>query len=208
VIDLTTLNAEGWFPVLRRLGVKMTPAQTWAPVFADTFSKGLFSAGQEDILNFVPQIVHESQGLERMRENLNYSADRICVVWPSRFANVYEARLYEYNPEALANKVYGGRCGNKDPGDGWKYRGGGPLGVTFYDNYVLLRDLMGQDFDVMPELIEQPHYALEACIGWWESKIPDSMLGQQSIMRKKVNGTLLGYEQTLAMYKTLQAITA
>ncbi|MBL4906818.1 MAG: hypothetical protein JKX94_05140, partial [Sneathiella sp.] len=33
---------------------------------------------------FLAQIGHESAGLTRTTENLNYSAERLRVVWPSR----------------------------------------------------------------------------------------------------------------------------
>jgi putative chitinase len=45
---------------------------------------------------------------------------------------------------------------------------------------------------VMPELLEQPRYALEACVLWWEDRIPDTMLGDVEKVTKRVNGGLIG----------------
>jgi putative chitinase len=51
---------------------------------------------------------------------------------------------------------------------------------------------MGQDLVNMPELLEQPRFALEACIHWWEDRIPDSMIGDVAKISTRVNGGLIG----------------
>ena len=91
---------------------------------------------------------------------MNYSAERLCQVWPTRFPALADARPYARNPEALANCVYGGRMGNTAPGDGWRYRARTPIGLTGKDNYGHVGVLMGQDLVNSPELLEQPHFAL------------------------------------------------
>lgn len=81
---------------------------------------------------------HEAK-FEPVRENLNYtSAARIRAVWPSRFPSEAAAKPYVRNPPGLAEKVYGGRAdlGNVEPGDGWKFRGGGPPQLTGRTNYA------------------------------------------------------------------------
>lgn len=74
--------------------------------------------------------------LRPIRENLNYTtAAAIVRVWPSRFKSAAEAKPYVKKPQALANKVYGGRLGNTGPNDGWLYRGGGLVQLTGRENY-------------------------------------------------------------------------
>ena len=51
---------------------------------------------------FLAQIAHESGEFKRLVENLNYSAPRLCVVWPGRFPSLDAAKPYENNPQALA----------------------------------------------------------------------------------------------------------
>lgn len=185
-------TATDWNRVLIACNVKPSVAAMWSQVFADTIRDDTFSQGESEIDDFLGQILHESDGLQHLTEKMHYSAERLTVVWPSRFPTVNDARPYANNPEALANKVYGGRMGNNEPGDGWRYRARTPLGITGKDNYQWLGDLLGQDLVSLPELLEQPHYALEACIAWWEGKIPDTMIGDIEKVSKRVNGGVIG----------------
>lgn len=80
---------------------------------------------------------HETGGqFQPVSENLNYSAKRLTEVWPSRFPTLAAAAPYAGNPQRLANKVYGGRLGNVDPGDGWLFRGRGLAQITGRENYA------------------------------------------------------------------------
>jgi len=185
-------TAHDWYDILIACQVKPHVAAEWSEVFADVVKPDSFSAGDEDLSAFLGQILHESDGLTRLEENLSYSAERLTVVWPGRFPTKADAQPYARNPEALANKVYGGRMGNTDPGDGWKYRGRGPLQVTGRDNYRSVGGIVGQDLEAMPELLEQPRFALEACIAWWEDRIPDELLGDPEKTTRRVNGGLIG----------------
>lgn len=185
-------TAPDWYRILVQAQVKPTVAAEWAGVFAHVITSRSFSQGDDELDDFLGQIIHESMGLTRMVENLNYSAERLCQVWPSRFPTLEAAKPYARNPEALANKVYGGRMGNTEPGDGWKYRGRSPLQITGRDNYIVVGDLVGQDLTVSPQLLEQPHYALEACIAWWEARVPDSIIGDPQKLTKRINGGLHG----------------
>lgn len=201
-------TAHDWYDILIRCQVKPTVAAVWSEVFADVVKPDSFSQGDAEIDDFLGQVLHESAGLTKFSENLNYSAERLCKVWPSRFHTIADARPYERNPEALANKVYGGRMGNTDPGDGWRYRGRGPIQLTGKDNYRAVGDLMGQDLVGLPGLLEQPRYALEAAIAWWEDRIPDSMLGDTEKVSRRVNGGLIGLADRVALTESARGALA
>jgi putative chitinase len=154
----------------------------------------------------LPEILHESAMLERMVENLNYTtAARLCAVWPTRFPTSQVAQPYVSQPEAQANLVYGGRMGNVD---GWLYRGRSPIGITGLANYLAVGKLVGQDLDVNPDLLAQPHFALEACIAWWEDRAPDSMLGETTAIRNRVNGGSIGLAEVKTLTNTVRAALA
>jgi putative chitinase len=188
----TLRTAAQWSVELVQCQVKPATAAKWSVVFENTIRVGTFSRGDEDIKYFLGQILVESARLEKLEENLDYSAERLIQVWPSRFPTLGDARFYAHSPEALANKVYGGRMGNVNPGDGWRYRGRSPICVTGLDAYRALGELCGQDFVSVPDLLVQPHFALEAAIHWWENRIPDSMLGDTVQITRRVNGGLIG----------------
>jgi len=185
-------TATQWLDILLHCQVKPAIAADWAEVFARVVGEGTFSQGDAELDDFLGQILHESAGLTQFTENLRYSAERLCQVWPRRFPALQDARPYAYNPEALANKVYGGRMGNVALGDGWKYRGRSPIQLTGKDNYAHVGALMGEDLVANPELLSQPDFALKAAIFWWEDRIPDSMIGDPEKVTQRVNGGLIG----------------
>jgi putative chitinase len=120
------------------------------PITARAFAQayGLFAI---QAAHFLGQCHHESMGFKRMEENLNYSATRLLQIFPKYFDKI-QAKYYAKNPEAIANRVYANRMGNgpEQSGDGWRYRGRGPLQLTGKHNQLtFLQEYQAQD----PELI-------------------------------------------------------
>ena len=109
---------------------------------------------------FLAQIGHESGGLRITEENLNYSAQRMMQVWPSRFPNLASTNGLAQNPQALANKVYGGRLGNTGPNDGWNYRGRGFIQITGKDGYREVGAIASFDLVRTPDMANDPANAL------------------------------------------------
>lgn len=118
---------------------------------------------------FLAQAAEESGGFTAFAENLSYSAKRMTEVWPARFPTLASARPYERNPEKLANKVYGGRMGNgpEASGDGWRFRGRGPIQLTGRTNYKLVGDFVGLDLLEHPELAIDPEHMMLVQCGYW-----------------------------------------
>ena len=121
---------------------------------------------------FLAQIDHESGGLTVTAENLNYSAQRLCEVWPKRFPTIDAANPYARNPEALANVVYCSRMGNgpEESGDGWRYRGRGYIQITGRDGYENVGQIAGLDLLGNPDLATEPEHALLVACGFWSWK--------------------------------------
>ena len=118
--------------------------------------------------HFWAQILHESGGLTLLSENLYYSPERLMKVWPTRFRTLQDAIPYARNPEALANKVYAGRMGNTDPGDGWKFRGRGLLQITGRHNYTTASHVLGVDFTEQPGLVLATDHCLSVAAAMWQ----------------------------------------
>ncbi len=112
--------------------------------------------------HFMAQISLECGAGEEVVENLSYSAVRMTQVWPSRFPTVSSATPYAHNPQALANKVYNGRMGNRSgTDDGWNYRGRGATQTTGHDGYALLGTHMDIDLLGNPDLVNDAALFLE-----------------------------------------------
>lgn len=87
---------------------------------------------KDEFHEFLAQLAVESGEFTRLVENLNYSAERLHQVFRKYFPTLESAKKFERKVEAIANKVYGGRVdlGNTQHGDGWLFRGSGPIQMT------------------------------------------------------------------------------
>ena len=106
----------------------------WLAPLEETFAKYDLSTPLRQAA-FIGQCQHESNNFKTLEENLHYSAHGLMATWPSRFPNADVANQFANNPEKIANKVYAGRMGNTEEGDGWAYHGRGLIQLTGRDNY-------------------------------------------------------------------------
>lgn len=185
-------TADQWMSVLTACGVKIEVAQQWGPVFADTVKDDTFAGGDAEIDDFLGQVLVECAMLTKFEENLHYSAERLMAVWPHRFPTLEAAAPFANNPKALANNVYGGRMGNVQPDDGWTFRGQGVPMLTGRSNYETIGVLMGQDLTTNPDMLQQPHYSLEAAIAFWKARVPQNSLGNCKLVTYHFNGGNIG----------------
>jgi putative chitinase len=73
------------------------------------------------------------------------------------------------------------------------------LQVTGKDNYRAVGKVLGLDLLKYPDLLAQPDIALKASIAWWESKIPDAIMGDIVKVTKRVNGGSIGMADRIAL---------
>lgn len=110
------------------------------------------------LTHFIAQMLVETGSLRHMQESLNYTSPaRIALVWPHRFLpeGTRDPAQYTHNAQALADAVYGGRMGNADADDGFRFLGRGLLQLTGKTEYAAAaRDL--QCFDHAPDLAQDP----------------------------------------------------
>lgn len=177
---------------------------------AERFAEPLAAAMQRwgiESLNqkagFLGQISVESARLSVLTENLNYSAERLCAVWPKRFPSLEAARPFGRNPEALANKVYSGRMGNLEPGDGWLFRGRGLKQLTGRYNYNAYSEASGVDAVSNPEILLDPFYAADSAGWFWYANECDKWAecSDWTGLTKVVNGGTNGLAERIAATK-------
>jgi putative chitinase len=158
---------------------------------------------------FLAQLAHESGEFRRWTENLSYRWQRLREVFPKYFRTDAEAQTFDRQPERIANRVYGGRLGNGNEasGDGWRYRGRGPIQLTGKDNYRTCGEGIGVDLVNAPERLETPEVGCLAAAWFWASKGLNALAdaGDFVTITKRINGGLIGLDDRTAFWKRAKA---
>jgi len=131
---------------------------------------------------FLAQIAHESAELRFMEE-----------VWgPSAQQKRYEP------PSDLAR-----RLGNTQPGDGFRYRGRGPLQITGRFNYKKFGDLLGVDLAGNPDLAATPQFAFSTAALFWKVNGLNELADVQDFtaITRRINGGLNGLADRRKYYE-------
>jgi putative chitinase len=182
----------------------------WFEPLQETFEKYQINTPQRQAC-FIGQCMHESGGFKFLKENLNYSAKALMATWPSRFPDADTAEKFERQPEKIANKVYSGRMGNSEDGDGAKFIGRGLIQLTGKDNYTAFGEAIGEDLVANPQLVEQPRYAALSA-GWFFNKRNLNALADImdiETMSKRINGGSIGMADRIAkINKVLDLLTS
>jgi putative chitinase len=161
------------------------------------------------LTHFLAQVAHESGNFRYTRENLNYSTEGLLKVFPKYF-DKNTAPLYARKPEQIANIVYESRMGNgnRNTGDGWRFRGRGYIMITGKTNYKAFGDFIGVDLLKDPDLIATK-YPLTSAAWFFEKRglwaICDEGV-DQNIVKKvtlKVNGGYNGIADRLSKTNVL-----
>jgi putative chitinase len=145
---------------------------------------------------FIGQCGHESNNFRTLEENLHYSAAALMRVWPSRFPDMDTAEKYANSPEKIANKVYAGRMGNTEEGDGWRYHGRGLIQLTGKENYEHCGSSLGVDLVGNPDWLLEPEYATLSAAWFFNKKGLNQIadLGDVVTLTKRINGGTLGLD--------------
>jgi putative chitinase len=171
----------------------------WFEPLQETFEKYQINTPKRQAC-FIGQCMHESGGFKHLKENLNYSAKALMATWPSRFPDADIAEKYARQPEMIANKVYGGRMGNTEDGDGAKFIGRGLIQLTGKDNYTAFGEAIGEDLVANPQLVEQPRYAALSAGWFWNKRGLNALADAMDIetLTKRINGGSIGIDDRKA----------
>ena len=172
-------------------------------------ARDYFKLTNNQAAHFFGQCAHESGGFKVFSENLNYSAQGLQGIFKKYFPNAAVAAQYARKPEKIANKVYGNRMGNgpESSGDGWKYRGRGPIQLTGKDNYTAFaKDIGRPDVLTNPDLVVS-ELAFESALWFFRKNgllaiadkgVTDAVITQ---ITKRVNGGTHGLDDRLKKTK-------
>lgn len=164
-----------------------------------------------EMASFISQLAHESGHLSRMEENLNYSADSLARVWPGRYRDPVTkkpnrlALILHRKPVAIANNCYANRMGNGDEksGDGYRYRGRGPIQITGRENYLRCGQALGVDLVNNPDLLLQPEHGAMSAGWYWQKTGLDKHDDDESALAetKLINGGTTGIDDRERLLK-------
>ena len=167
---------------------------------------------------FVAQCAHESADFTVLSENLNYSADALNKLFGKYFIKAgRDAAPYHRKPEMIANVIYANRMGNGDTasGEGYKFRGRGPIQLTGKDNYWKFASDFFEDPETVmddPDLVtDDIPTSLYSALWFWNknnlNKYADA--GDIKGMTKVINGGFIGLEDRIAHYDhAIEVLTA
>ena len=165
------------------------------------------------VAHAMAQFTVECGGGTEMLENMNYSAQRLLVVFPKHFTAATAATA-AHNPLMIGEIAYGGRMGNAaaPSTDGFVFRGAGLSQVTGRNGVTSLQaklDSNAAGFNILtdPALIVDPLHALECGVaefivcGCLPHAQADDVVGVTRALNGGLNG-LAARTSQLALWKT------
>jgi len=190
---------------LSRLGIE----DKWLQPLNDAFAKYDISTPKRQAC-FLGQAMHESGNFKNLEENLNYSALSLTKTWPSRFPDLDTADKYAHNPEKIANKVYAGRMGNIEEGDGYAFRGRGIFQLTGRENYANFGHNAAVDVLSNPDLLSTPEYATLSAGWYWNKRSLNQYADLMDVesITKRINGGTIGLDNRKAQINKVLDIIA
>jgi putative chitinase len=163
------------------------------------------SASPLRLAHFMAQVLHESGALTMLVENLHYSPGRLAQVWPTRFRprGPLDPRAHAYNERKLGNAVYGGRMGNVEPDDGFRFRGRGLLQLTGRDAYAQATRLLRlqaahvPDFTRDPDAVLAPMWCVGVAAADWALRGCNELADVDDLeqLTRRINGGMLGLDE-------------
>lgn len=159
------------------------------------YASGITS--RTELANFMAQVGHESYGLTRLEEGFRYTKGSWQISSKVRSAlregpeALEEARLeaLQGHPESLAELMYGGRMGNNEAGDGYRYCGRGYIQLTGKDQYRAAGEALDLDLVANPDLAANPENAARIATWYWQNKVPQAARENARAAGAAINGS-------------------
>jgi putative chitinase len=162
-----------------------------------------FKLNKNRAAHFFAQCAHESGNFKAFSENLNYSAKGLRTTFGKYFQTEGIAKNYERQPQRIANRAYANRMGNGDEasGEGFLYKGRGPLQLTGKNNYRAFGKYIGREQEVLdnPDLVAT-ELGFESALWFFDANklwsICDQGINDAAILAltKRINGGTHGLD--------------
>ncbi|MHB9328047.1 glycoside hydrolase family 19 protein [Phytobacter ursingii] len=199
----------------RATGINASLADKWYPHIIKTMDEfGINTPLRE--AHFLAQIGTESRGWRAVVESLDYSVaglaifrDRLTAAQREKLGRKPgELALSPARQAEISNIVYGGRYGNTQPDDGWKYRGRGLKQVTFKANYDTCGKALGLDLVNNPDLLLLDQNAARSAGWFWSANSCNSFADKDDIvgLTKRINGGTNGLDDRKARYSVAKSV--
>jgi putative chitinase len=169
-----------------------------------------FKLNNNRAAHFFAQCAHESGNFKAFSENLNYGAKGLRGIFGKYFPTDAMAKAYERQPAKIANRVYANRMGNGDEasGEGFAYKGRGPLQLTGKNNYRAFGRYIGREQEILdnPDLVAT-ELGFESALWFFDANklwsICDQGINDAAILAltKRINGGTHGLEDRKAKTK-------
>jgi len=170
------------------------------------------------LAHFLSQCAHESGGFSVVKENLNYSEDRMVQIFKHDFdvnhdkvisdSEKKKAKELAGQPDKIGNFVYANQNGNGNEasGDGYKYSGRGYIQLTGRVNYAEFDKLVTEDIMESPGLVATKYPLSSAAFYFSKNnlwKICDQGATNNVVIQltKRINGGTIGLDDRLARFK-------
>jgi putative chitinase len=170
------------------------------------------------LAHFLSQCGHESGGFTIVKENLNYSVDRMISIFKHDFdtnkdriiseSEKQKAKSLVGSPDKIGNFVYANQNGNGNEasGDGSKYKGRGYIQLTGKINYASFSKFIGEDCISNPDLVATKYPLASAAFFFDSNKlwsICDKGFDDATVtaLTKRVNGGTIGLPDRIKHFK-------
>lgn len=184
--------------------------ELWTDAINELLPKYGITAGPR-LWMFLAQCGHESASFTAVQENLNYSRDALLRVFPKYFDRL-NVDHYARMPMAIANRVYASRMGNGNEasGDGWRYRGRGPIQCTGKSNYEkFFKETYPETWqDCTPDMLLEPKVGIAAACWFWKSRNLNRVSDREDVLTatKLINGGVHGLTDRQTRYTAVKKL--
>lgn len=173
----------------------------------------------EQVAQWIAQVGHESRGLTRLVESLDYSVEGLLKTFGRHRISEDDAREYgridgpnktvlrAANQRAIGQCLYGGAWGEKHLGnrpgtsDAFDLRGRGPMGVTGRNNFELCSRAINVDLLADPSLLEMRGIGCRSTVWFWRRHNLAGHNGAVETVARLINGGTNGLADRMARYQ-------